>query len=457
MSNVLPFRSYSVARTDADKQTDSASFEGNVIRGWPAALKPWMTPAVQALRPSPDTLSPTRDTQLADNPVPPLRDPIQAIAARQIVPRDISDDLKALPPLDVVEPALLSLVPASCLSFSGDFWTRDHASKKGISRIQKSRVQQTTPGIVPTEQRPEDAEAFAAMRGLDQYRLKEQYPEIHEMTYSSWKNMKSRCKKEGSPVHSRFDDFGNFLDEVGPRLRPEYTLDRVKPGELGGLYEPGNVRWLDKKGQANNRSSTRMLTAFGEYQSVSVLAEQYGQKRNTVLNRIDRQGWSVEEALTGKRGGNDQRPWDHHKDDKQREAAEQFYLGHRRPGEIPFEFCIRKFAEGMGPWAEYLEVCGFYLAEEEAPTAGIAAHCLAELQRAQNTLQRFSPTGRWLGHIGAELKATLKAAEKADKAKRARRGFRPTENRRRRDREAEHLNELESNPELAYPDDDMPW
>lgn len=64
MLNVVSFRPYSVAGTDADKQADlSSPPENNVIRGWLAApndtKKPWITHA--ARRPPRDTQPPLQD------------------------------------------------------------------------------------------------------------------------------------------------------------------------------------------------------------------------------------------------------------------------------------------------------------------------------------------------------------------------------------------------------------
>lgn len=45
--------------------------------------------------------------------------------------------------------------------------------------------------------------------------------------------------------------FAEFVESLGPRPTPQHTLDRIDPT---GHYEPGNLRWADKKTQSENRN-----------------------------------------------------------------------------------------------------------------------------------------------------------------------------------------------------------
>lgn len=79
-------------------------------------------------------------------------------------------------------------------------------------------------------------------------------------TYHSWASMRQRC---GNPNHrsygnygglgvtvcERWNDFANFLEDMGER--PEgMTIDRI---DVEGHYEPGNCKWSTKSEQELNK------------------------------------------------------------------------------------------------------------------------------------------------------------------------------------------------------------
>ena len=81
-------------------------------------------------------------------------------------------------------------------------------------------------------------------------------------TYKAWKSMKRRCYNEdldcfkhyggrGVTVSDRWiESFENFLEDMGERPGPEYSLDRI---DVNGNYEPSNCRWATKSQQSYNR------------------------------------------------------------------------------------------------------------------------------------------------------------------------------------------------------------
>lgn len=86
--------------------------------------------------------------------------------------------------------------------------------------------------------------------------------------YSIWGGVKARCFNEKYHKYAAYggrgitlapewrDDFFAFVDGVGPRPGPSFSLDRI---DNDGNYEPGNVRWATRSEQ---RSNTRHVGAM---------------------------------------------------------------------------------------------------------------------------------------------------------------------------------------------------
>jgi hypothetical protein len=147
------------------------------------------------------------------------------------------------------------------------------------------------------------------LRGLIE---RNQRSATHGMTntpeFNTWQGIKQRCYW---PRYSQFHRYGgrgitvcdrwlgkggfeNFLTDMGKRPTRFHQLDRVNND---GNYEPGNCRWATPKEQADNRSTTVMLVAFGRKQAVGKWSKEFGIPSFTVINRI-KSGWPVEKALT---------------------------------------------------------------------------------------------------------------------------------------------------------------
>ena len=95
-------------------------------------------------------------------------------------------------------------------------------------------------------------------------------------------------------VEMRFNSFAEFLDHIGPKPGPEFTLDRI---DTAGHYEPGNVRWATRKQQNANRRSSRQVTWQGETRCIADWEQLKGWRVNFLRARLNR-GWSVEKAMT---------------------------------------------------------------------------------------------------------------------------------------------------------------
>lgn len=85
-----------------------------------------------------------------------------------------------------------------------------------------------------------------------------------DATYVTWKSMRQRCRDPNSDnypyygglgvtVCDRWDDFGLFFADMGPRPTG-MTIDRIDPE---GGYMPGNCRWADASTQNRNKRARR--------------------------------------------------------------------------------------------------------------------------------------------------------------------------------------------------------
>ena len=90
------------------------------------------------------------------------------------------------------------------------------------------------------------------------------------------------------------NSFESFLADVGPKPTPQHTLERKNND---GNYEPGNVMWATRRVQARNRSTSRTIEYKGVRKTLAEWAEQTGLTRHTISQRLDRCGYTVEQAL----------------------------------------------------------------------------------------------------------------------------------------------------------------
>lgn len=125
--------------------------------------------------------------------------------------------------------------------------------------------------------------------------------------YNIWLAMMQRCYDmnckayynyggRGITVCERWMKFENFLADMG-EPSPGMSIDRKNNNE-GYCYE--NCRWTTSKEQANNRRSNHLLTFKGKTQTIAQWAEETGINRATIESRINKYGWTPEQALTKK-------------------------------------------------------------------------------------------------------------------------------------------------------------
>jgi hypothetical protein len=134
--------------------------------------------------------------------------------------------------------------------------------------------------------------------------------------YSTWVGMRTRCNYPSSRHWKRYggrgikvcadwdhgEGFPAFLEwALSNGWQPDLQIDRI---DNDGNYEPSNCQWATPTVQAQNKSTNRMLTAFGETKCV---AEWFRDSRcavsciDTIYARIDR-GMSHEQAISTSNG-----------------------------------------------------------------------------------------------------------------------------------------------------------
>jgi len=132
----------------------------------------------------------------------------------------------------------------------------------------------------------------------------------HGMTktaeYKVWLSMKSRCQTPSSAAYykyggrgiavcDRWQSFENFLADMGEKPSPQHTIDRID-GTKG--YSPDNCRWALPKEQQRNLKNN----VFLEFNGKSLIAADWepivGIDAKTIQCRVQRLGWTAEEALT---------------------------------------------------------------------------------------------------------------------------------------------------------------
>lgn len=124
-------------------------------------------------------------------------------------------------------------------------------------------------------------------------------------TYNCWRNMKARCQNpknhkypvyggRGITVCAKWQTFAGFYADMGD-CPDGMSIDRINND---GNYEPSNCRWATVEQQMSNQSTNTNLTFYGKTMTVSQWARELGIHPTTILQRINRSGWSVEKALT---------------------------------------------------------------------------------------------------------------------------------------------------------------
>ena len=135
--------------------------------------------------------------------------------------------------------------------------------------------------------------------------------------YWVWHSMRQRCE---NPNHKHYYNYGGrgisvcgrwrfgtgsqtgfqcFYQDLGPRLTPLHTLERLRVNEG---YAPDNCAWKTRSAQSRNRRDAFKVEFRGKQTSVNDLADAASQNLMTVRYRILVKGMAPEDALSAAPG-----------------------------------------------------------------------------------------------------------------------------------------------------------
>jgi hypothetical protein len=183
--------------------------------------------------------------------------------------------------------------------------------------------------------------------------------------------MKRRMRLNGIPLSDEFGTFAGFMDHVGPKPHPTYTLNRENNDNPA--YVPGHVSWASKPDQSNNRRNTIRLSYTG-----SILPQFSGQTKplaewarlrgfnQPVMRQRRMRGWTDNENIEGARSADVKsfaemsaaelvayRPWTKENAEKNESA----YLNDRLAGESRMQYRERLLGlEAAYKWQALLKV-----------------------------------------------------------------------------------------------------
>lgn len=123
--------------------------------------------------------------------------------------------------------------------------------------------------------------------------------------FPHWCSMMARCRNpkvlkypfyggRGIKVCERWNDVRNFIQDMGPKPRPDYTLDRIN-GD--GDYEPSNCRWASRAAQQSNLRSNHRVKITSTELNLTQWERVIGVAKRSFHQRVRKHGGSFTDAV----------------------------------------------------------------------------------------------------------------------------------------------------------------
>ena len=126
--------------------------------------------------------------------------------------------------------------------------------------------------------------------------------------YSIYTGMRQRCNNNKNKRYTHYGGRGITICEEWTNDFKAFEEWALNNGYSDGLsidridvnkgYSPENCRWTVPIVQMNNTTRNRKLEFNGEIKTLSQWSSTTGIGRKTISSRIDKLGWSIEDALT---------------------------------------------------------------------------------------------------------------------------------------------------------------
>ncbi len=123
--------------------------------------------------------------------------------------------------------------------------------------------------------------------------------------YAVWLDMRRRCNNENKPafrnygargitVCERWKEFPNFLQDMGSRPAPHYTLER-NDNDKG--YDPSNCCWIPRGEQNRNKRNNVRVTVLGRSMLLIDAETLLRVNRGSIHYRINNRGETHQQAV----------------------------------------------------------------------------------------------------------------------------------------------------------------